>query len=482
LVESDKHDGNQGGSQNPDHTAEPVQPAGDAPPGGGPAPAPDDAPPARTSSRARLIWVRILIGITTLLLIVAMFSVWANRLLFNPDNWANTSTQLLQNPDIRSATANYLVDQLYANYDVAGLIKSGLPPELQGLAAPAAGALRNVAVQGTELALSRPRVQNLWRQANRAVDQTFIAIVNGGKGNVNVNQGAVTLNLSAILDNVATRLGLPSDLSSKLPPDVANLTIFKSDRLKTVQNGGKAIKGLALWLTILVPLLYALAIFLTPGRRRRTLMTIGFAAVFAGVLVLFGRRLLESQITNSLTDDASLRPAIRATIAIGTSLLKEVATAVIFVAVILIIAAWFAGPGRFPRTAREAIAPFLRERPVPTYAITVGLLALLFIWDPIPATGTPAGIITFIVLALFGTEVLRRQTMAEFPEARPGAAREVLSTRWASVRDRRNPANAATLTTPSTTAEQLGHLAELRDQGKITPDDYQAAKTKLLRE
>lgn len=44
-----------------------------------------------------------------------MFSVWANRLLFSPDNWAKTSTQLLQNPDIRSTTANYLVDQLYAN-------------------------------------------------------------------------------------------------------------------------------------------------------------------------------------------------------------------------------------------------------------------------------------------------------------------------------------------------------------------------------
>src|SRR5947209_12404990 len=81
----------------------------------------------RRISRRRLIFVDALIALTTLLLVVGVFSVWANRLLFNPDNWSNTSTQLLQNPDIRSGTANYLVDQLYSNVDVTGLIRSGLP-------------------------------------------------------------------------------------------------------------------------------------------------------------------------------------------------------------------------------------------------------------------------------------------------------------------------------------------------------------------
>ena len=114
--------------------------------------------------------------------------------------------------------------------------------------------------------------------------------------------------------------------------------------------------------------------------------------------MFFGRNILETQITNSLTDDATLRPAIRATIGIGTQLLTEVAGAVVFVGVILVICAWFAGPARLPRICREAIAPFLRENPWGTFAITLGLLALLFIWDPIPATGKPAGIITFTVL------------------------------------------------------------------------------------
>jgi hypothetical protein len=468
-VEADQHNGTSAGSETEADAAQPH-----AGPGG--------ETGERVISRRRLFGVRALIGVTTLLLIVAMFAIWANRLLFNPDQWSNTSTQLLENPDIRSATANYLVDQLYANADVAGVLKSGLPPALQSLAAPAAGALRNAAVQGTELALSRPRVQSLWAQANRAADQAFIAIVNGGKGSVAVNQGVVTLNLGAILNDVATRLGLPSNLSEQLPPNVANLTVAKSNQVKFLENVGNAIKGLALWLTILVPLLYVLALALSRGQRRRTLMTIGFAAIFAGVVVLFGRKLLESQLTSSLTNDATLRPAIRATIAIGTSLLSEVAGAVIFVAVVLIAAAWFAGPARPARLGRQAIAPFLRERPVAAYAIALGIMALVFIWNPIPATGKPAGIIVFTVMALVGTEVLIRQTAREFPDARPGAARHAIRARWGGRQSRgsdvaRAPAPAAA---SATTAEQLRQLADLRDHGEITPDEYQTAKAKLL--
>jgi putative oligomerization/nucleic acid binding protein len=445
-------------------------------------PAPDDsAPAARTISRRRLIGVDALIGVTTLLLIVGMFAIWANRLIFNPDNWSKTSTQLLANPSIRNATANYVVDQLYANVNVAGLIKQGLPSQFQGLAGPAAGALRNAAVQGTDLALQRPRVQALWAQANRAADQTFINVVNGGKGAVSTNGGAVTLNLGAILEDVASRLGLPSGLSQHLPPNVANLTIFKAHQLKTVQNAGKAIKGLALWLTILCPLLYALSILLAAGHRRRTLMTVGFAGIFAGVIVFFGRNILQTQITNSVTNDESLRPAIRATIGIGTQLLTEVAGAVVFVGVILVICAWFAGPGRLPRISREAIAPFLRENPWGTFAVTLGLLALLFIWDPIPATGTPAGIITFTVLALIGTELLIRQTATEFPEARAGAASHAVRARMAGLRrPGRSDGSSSSSAAPTTTAEQLTQLAELRDHGALTADEYETAKTKLL--
>ena len=168
----------------------------------------------------------------------------------------------------------------------------------------------------------------------------------------------VTLDLASILNNVASRLGLPSGIASKLPPSVANLTIFKSDQLKYVQNGGKAIKGLALWLTIIVPLLYVLALFLAKGHRRRTLMTIGFAGILAGVLVILGRSILQGQVANSLTSDASLQVTIRHVYNISTAILKDVAGAVISLR-----SCWSPPRGSPGRPARRIDAP--RDRSVP---------------------------------------------------------------------------------------------------------------------
>ena len=362
----------------------------------------------------RRIVTDVLLTITTLLLIVAIFAIWANRQLLNPSTWSSTSTSLLQNQQVRDATANYLVDQLYANVDVSSLLSQRLPPALQPLAGPAAGALRNAAVQGTELALSRPVVQNLWSTANRAADQALVAIINGGNKQVAVKNGEVTLNLGGILTDVASRLGISADIGAKLPPSVANLVIIRSNQLKLIQDIGGALKGLAIALYILVPLLYIVAMVIARGRRRKTLMAIGWSGVVAGLIVLLARSLTVKAAANTLTHDDSVRPAVRAVASIATGILTEIATAVILVGVVLVVAAWFAGPSRFAVPARRWLAPYLEANPVATYGVVVAVLLLIFIWQPIPATGTPVGMIVFTVLALLGTETLRREARVEF--------------------------------------------------------------------
>jgi hypothetical protein len=365
-------------------------------------------------TRGRHILVQVIVWGTTVLAVVGIFAIWANRQLLNPDNWANTSTRLLQNADVREATANYLTAQLYANVDVEKEIKDKLPTQIQPLAGPLSGALHSLATEVTQRALASPRVQEVWRQANRAADKSFVTIVNGGTGAIAVTGGEVSLNLGAILANITSQLGLPN-VSSKLPASIAKLKILKSEQIKLVQDGGKALKGLSLLLTILVPLLYALAIVLAGGFRRRTLMWVGIAAVAAGLLVFLARNVLISQVTDSLVKTESVRPAAHAVLTIATAMLSEIAGAFVVVGVPLIAAAWFAGPARLAVKARAAIAPFLREQPAWTYGIVAAIMILIFIWQPIPATGKPAGIIVFLVLAFFGTYLLRRQTDAEFP-------------------------------------------------------------------
>ena len=397
-------------------SAAPTDPApGDAAPGSSDSarPAPADGPPA---TRGRRILVQVLIWGTTVLAVLAIFAVWANRQMLNPDNWANTSTKLLQNEDVRDATSNYLVNQLYANVNVEQELKAKLPAQLAPLAGPLSGALHSLADEAAKRALASPRVQEVWKRANRAADQSFVTIVNGGKGAVAITGGQVTLNLALVVSDITNRLGLPN-VSSKLPASVAHLKILKSNQLKLVQDIGKALKSLALLLTIIVPLLYALAIGLAGGFRRRTLMTVGIAILAAGIVVFLARNVLVTQVTDSLVKTESVKPAAHAVLTIATSMLSEIAGAFIIVGIPLIAAAWFAGPARLAVDARRRIAPFLRDQPGWTYGIVAAIMALIFIWNPIPATGKLGGIIVFLALAFFGTYVLRRQTAEEFPDA-----------------------------------------------------------------
>jgi hypothetical protein len=377
-------------------------------------------PAAATPSRwrARRVWTDVLLTVTTVLAIVAIVAIWANRQLLNPDNWASTSTSLLQNAAVRNATANYLVDQLYANVDVTGKIDSALPPRLAPLAAPLAGALRNAAVQGTELALSRPVVQNAWRAINRAADQQLVAVINGGNRGVTVNDGTVSLNLRTILNEVASRLGISADLGAKLPPAAANLVIFQAKQIKLVQDIGNGLSGLAIVLYILVPLLYVVTLLVAPaGRRRRTLMSVGTSGVIAGLVVVLFRSLIVTNVAASLVKDASVRPAANAAISIATTLLTQIAGAVILIGAVIVVCAWFAGPSRFAVPARRWLAPYVREHPAGLYVAVAAVVLIIFIWQPIPATGKPIGMLVFSVLAAVGTEILRRQMAQEFPAA-----------------------------------------------------------------
>jgi hypothetical protein len=368
-----------------------------------------------SGSKSRRVWTGVLLAVTTVLAVVAIVAIWANRQLLNADNWAQTSTSLLQSATVRSATANYLVDQLYANVDVSAELGAALPPRLKPLADPIAGALRNAAVSGTELALSRPVVQNAWRAANRAADLSLINVVNGGGRHVSINGGEVTLNLSSILNDIASRLGISADIGAKLPASVANLVILKSDQVKLVQNIGQGLSGLALALNIIVPVLYVLALVMAVGRRRRTLLWIGVSGIVAGLVVILFRSIIVSGVASSLVKDASLRPAANEVVSIATTMLTEVAGAVMLIGAVVLVCAWFAGPSRFTTPVRRWIAPFLRGEPVAVFAIVAALLLLIFIWQPIPATGKPIGMVVFAVLAAVGTEALRRQTAIEFP-------------------------------------------------------------------
>jgi hypothetical protein len=364
--------------------------------------------------------VRTLIGVAAVLGVLAIFAVWANRQLLDTGYWANTSTKMLESPPIREALAGYLTDQLYAHVDVAGELRGELPSELKPLAAPAAGALRSLVEKGVNFALERPRVQGLWRKANEVAHQEFVKLIENRGQYVRTGHGEVIINLRPLLSDAASRVGAPTSVVEKIPPNVAELRVIKSNNLKTTQNAINLLRSLALVLPLLVYLLFALAIYLARGRRRHTLIAVGCAFIGAALVVLVARGVVGNTVVNSLATTASVKPAVEAAYSIGTSVLTDIAWASIFIGIAIILAGLLAGPTRVATTLRRLMAPYLRERPDLSYGALALLLLLLFLWGPIVATRTFLGILIITALSFFGLHMLRRLTAQEFPAPMAG--------------------------------------------------------------
>ena len=106
-----------------------------------------------------------LIVLASVIAFLAVFSIWAKRQVLETDNWVRTSSELLEDEEIRTQLSIFIVDEVYANVDVRGEIESRLPPDLKGLAGPAAGGIRQLMERVADEALQRPRVQAAGRRS-----------------------------------------------------------------------------------------------------------------------------------------------------------------------------------------------------------------------------------------------------------------------------------------------------------------------------
>src|SRR4026208_2373981 len=91
-----------------------------------------------SKKRGVLVWC--LFGLATILLLVSSLTVWAKRQLLDDQAWANSSTQLLANDEVRGAIAQKLSDALFQRVDVEAQLRERLPAQREGNAAAAPAA------------------------------------------------------------------------------------------------------------------------------------------------------------------------------------------------------------------------------------------------------------------------------------------------------------------------------------------------------
>lgn len=430
-----------------------------------------------------------LIVIASLLSFLAIFAVWANRQLLNTDNWTETSSELLENDAVRTQVAHFLVDELYANVDVQGDLEQVFSRVLQPagartLAGPAASGLRTFAEQRLDNLLARPRPQRAWEEANRRAQARLLEVVEGGGDVASTEGGEVTLDLKALLGQTEGNLGVGGRVEERLPEGAAQIVVLRSSQLELAQDLVRLLKALAVVLVLLALALFALGVYLARGRRREALRACGIGLLFAGAAALVARSLAGNAVVDALATTESVQPAATAAWSIGTSLLVQAATATVVYGVLIVIAAWLAGPTAWAVATRRELAPYLREPRWAWGAFGVVVLVLIA-WAPTPAFRQPILALILIGLLALGVEALRRQTAREYPDASREHSFRRLREWVGGVGTRRGqtgPSRGASAAPGDARLDQLERLGRMRETGLLDASEYKREKDRLLAE
>ena len=424
-----------------------------------------EKPATGSLSRGRRITIWVLVILASILLLVAILTTWVKRQMLDNTAWNNATAQIIQDPQVQSSLATYTVNQIYQNINVGQALSQRLPPNLQQLGPPLAGALQAPATQGVKLLLSRPRVQQAFLTASAVAHEKLVNVLENKTGHgISTGNGVVTLNLHELVTEVGTALGLPSNVLAQLPSSTGTITLMKSDQLKAAQTGVQAINKLSVWLLVGVLFLYGLAIYLARGARRATLRNAGIGFVVVGLVTLIIRRLLGDYIVSSLAAP-NYQPATHRLWLIGTAILGQIGWAIVLYGVIATLGAVFAGPTYPAVWLRSRLAPILNEKQGIVWGSVAFIYLLAVLWGGTHALRTWWGILLLGGLVALGVYALRRQTLHEFPPGAPTPA--TADGDMTAVQAHGAPRSAVS---------ELARLAELHRSGALTDEEFERAK------
>jgi hypothetical protein len=267
------------------------------------------------------------------------------------------------------------------------------------------------------------------------------------------------------------------------------IEIMRSDQLKSAQDGFRILKSLPIVLVALSLLLFAIAVWIAPGWRRRAVRAYGIGFIAGGAAALAAGSLIGDQVVSSLASTPAVQPAIRETWTIATSLLRQAAYAAIFYGAVMVFGAWLAGATRPAVAVRRALAPYVRD-PAIVYGALVVLLAIVILWwAPTPAMHNPVTALVLVALSAIGVEALRRQTAREFPAANREETAERFHAAVATLRRQRPEVVVQAAPAPPGNGnghdrderlEQLERLERLHESGTLDDAEFRTEKARLL--
>lgn len=308
-------------------------------------------PPASTPRRAprrRRILAGTLVVLSCILVPLSVAAIWVRNEILNTDRYVETVKPLASDPAIVASAAQRVTDELFAKVNVEKELKSALPKRAEFLAGPMTAALRSFAEDAAKKAIESQTFQDLWVRANRVAHDQVEAALTGGGRIISTKNGKVVLDLSGIMVTVRSFLSKKGiGIFDKVPIGKLALEyeLFDAKQLEQAQSVVDLLNKVAWGLPVVSLVLFGVAMWLSP-RRRRTISHWGLGTALAVAVLGAGITIGRSIYLDAVTSPSLPRDTAAAVFDTLVRFLRGGARAMIAVGFIVAFVAWITGPGR----------------------------------------------------------------------------------------------------------------------------------------
>ncbi|MFJ9893894.1 hypothetical protein ACIQPR_11250 [Streptomyces sp. NPDC091280] len=381
---------------------------------------------------------------------LGVVAAWTADTVGDTDRYVKTVAPLATQPDIQDAVAGRVTSAVMDHLDLTTLL-SGVAPAQRPLLEKALGALggsledavRAFVHDKARAVAASDAFARIWKDANRRVHSTVDkALTGSGGGAVQLDGGAVTLDVAPVVDQVKQRLvddGMT--VAGKIPEIHTSITLVRNDDLDAYRKYFRLLQLAGFWLPLVAVLLVAAGVLLA-RRRRRALVTGALGVAAATALLGLGLGIARALYLDALPSGVS-QPAAGAVYDALTRFLATTVRMVVALGVTVALGAWLTGPGRRAGLVRRLwisgiravratadgaglstgpVGPFARRyREWIGWVLVGGALLAYLLWSR-PTGWVVVGLALALLFALAVVEFLAAEP-EEGPEAAPGITR-----------------------------------------------------------
>ncbi|WP_405442911.1 hypothetical protein OG373_36205 [Streptomyces avidinii] len=390
--------------------------------------------------RMKSLLSALLIIIGCVLAPLGIVASWTSSIVGNTDRYVSTVAPLASDPDVQAAAANRVTAALMEHLDLATLLEDVAPEQrpllqkaLGKLGSSLEGAVSSFVKEKAQDVIASEQFETIWTNANRTIHASLVkALTGSGDGAVEIKNDAVTVDLAPVIEQVKQRLvDAGMGVAARIPEIHTDFTVVQSNDIGRVKTGFRLLEILGLWLPIIAVLLVAAGVLLS-AHRRRILVTAALAVAFSVAVLGLGLTVFRTVYLNALPDTVS-QAAAGSVYDAMIRLLRTTIRMVVVLGIVIALAAWLSGPGKYATAARQIwhsgivatratadrmglrtgpVGPFIRRhRAWFTWGLVAIAVIVYVLWS-YPTGWVVLGLALALLFALAVTDFLAEDTSA----------------------------------------------------------------------